>query len=52
MYMPFAGNHDMMISNNAASMKKLAAFITNGYQQVGKTVKALVSSKPLKWTEA
>jgi hypothetical protein len=50
--MPFAGNHDMLISDNAASMKKLAAFITNGYQQFGKKWKALVSMKPLSWTEA
>lgn len=52
MYMPFAGSYDMLISDNSASMKKLSAIIKKGYQQVGKTWKALNALKPLRSAQA
>jgi hypothetical protein len=52
MYMPFAGNYDMLLSGNEASLKKISAIIKKGYQQVGKKFKALNALKPLRSAQA
>jgi hypothetical protein len=52
MYMPFAGNYDMLLSGNEATLKKISAIIKKGYQQAGKKFSAWSAWKPLKSAQA
>jgi hypothetical protein len=52
MYMPFAGNYDMLLSANDATFKKMSSAFRKYYQQMKKTVKQLAATRPLRWTEA
>ena len=52
MYMPFAGNYDMLLSANDATLKKMSTAFRKYYQQMKKNVKQLAAARPLRRKEA